>query len=205
MKSKDAPGPDGAPETTESRETLRAGQGLATRPCSASEYKTMKDKPEPITVTPSWGNDKWSDPDAMPEITPSISDTPETDAAIMPFAQVKLNLPAEDFPLVPAHVAKRLEREKNEARKGLADLNRELGFELMDPSGTIWEHAKNLQRALDRAKRQLDEAQALAARYRMALESIVAVAMESPDHLLMHIIASDSPIRAVMEAGKPNA
>jgi hypothetical protein len=46
-------------------------------------------------------------------------------------------------------------KESNEWKKKFKDLNRELMCELRDPNGTIWEHARNLQKQLDNAVRLL--------------------------------------------------
>lgn len=42
-------------------------------------------------------------------------------------------------------IAKRLEIERDEWKKKFIQQNKDLGCEMMDPGGTIWDYAKNLQ------------------------------------------------------------
>ena len=53
------------------------------------------------------------------------TDTPETDAVMLTAAQVRRHIPEPGFPLVRYDYARRLERERDEARK-LAEQWREL-------------------------------------------------------------------------------
>lgn len=99
------------------------------------------------------------------------TDTPETNHAA--FTAIRI-----DGDGVPTEFARKLERERDEARKRAdtmfskhADIldqarrerdewkaryiqqNKDLGCELMDPNGTIWDHAQTLQRERDEARK----------------------------------------------------
>lgn len=45
-----------------------------------------------------------------------------------------------------------LERERDEWKAKYIQQNKDLGCELLDPNGTIWDHAKTLQRERDEAR-----------------------------------------------------
>jgi chromosome segregation ATPase len=51
--------------------------------------------------------------------------------------------------------ARKLERERDEWKAKYIQQNKDLGCELRDPNGTIWDHAKTLQRELDEAREAL--------------------------------------------------
>lgn len=76
------------------------------------------------------------------------TDTPETDALI---ATDQHHL--EDDQFMPASIywrmcdlARKLECERDEWRKKFIQQNKDLGCEMMDPNGTIWDYAKKLQK-----------------------------------------------------------
>lgn len=50
-----------------------------------------------------------------------------------------------------------LRRERDEANAKFTELNKSLMVELRDPSGTIWEHAKALQKERDELSKQYHE------------------------------------------------
>ena len=96
------------------------------------------------------------------------TDTPETDSHYYPDFEMGGDVVLADF-------ARKLERERDELKSwtsvnGVIDLQRErdewkakyiqqnkdLGCELCDPNGTIWDHAKTLQRERDEARGQRD-------------------------------------------------
>ena len=68
------------------------------------------------------------------------TDTPRTDAHMCE-AQ---DLDASSL-VVPLWIARELERENAELRGKLAQVHKDLGCELMDPNGTIWQHAAKVQ------------------------------------------------------------
>jgi hypothetical protein len=79
-----------------------------------------------------------------------MSDTPRTDAAEMAcFVQ--------DVPETFLGFARELERENATLKQRILDDNKTYGFELRDPSGTIWDHAKKLQTENDALRSALDQ------------------------------------------------
>ena len=55
-------------------------------------------------------------------------------------------------------IAKRLEIERDEWKQKFIQQNKDLGCEMMDPGGTIWDYAKNLQDENKSLQEQLDSA-----------------------------------------------
>jgi len=51
---------------------------------------------------------------------------------------------------VPADFARQLERENSALKRRILDDNKAYGCELRDPSGTIWDYAKELQKDKER-------------------------------------------------------
>lgn len=51
----------------------------------------------------------------------------------------------QDAPVDWPDFARRLERERDEWKAKYIQQNKDLGCEMMDPNGTIWDHAKKLQ------------------------------------------------------------
>ena len=51
-----------------------------------------------------------------------------------------------------------IERERDEWKAKFIQQNKDLGCEMMDPGGTIWDYAKNLQKDNEALKEQLDTA-----------------------------------------------
>ena len=78
------------------------------------------------------------------------TDTPETDA--MEYFDAMCN----PHRVVEADFARKLERERDEWKAKYIQQNKDLGCELRDPNGTIWDHAKTLQRERDEARGQRD-------------------------------------------------
>jgi len=73
-----------------------------------------------------------------------MSDTPETD-----------NL-ARGNHVVPTEFAEQLERKRDEWKQKYIQQNKDLGCEMMDPNGTIWDHAKKVQLKLSAMTEQRD-------------------------------------------------
>ena len=67
--------------------------------------------------------------------------TPETD-------HVESNLGNAAHPVL-SFFCRKFERERDEWKARYIQQNKDLGCEQMDPNGTIWEHAKTLQRERD--------------------------------------------------------
>ena len=79
-----------------------------------------------------------------------MTDTPETDT---------LYNPENGWTgVVPIDHARKLERERDAWKAKFIQQNKELGCEMMDPNGTIWDYAKKLQKDLDAAVAERDEA-----------------------------------------------
>jgi hypothetical protein len=70
------------------------------------------------------------------------TDTPETDEALST-AECESDLVIR---------MRRMERERDEWKAKFLQQNKDLGCELRDPNGTIWDHAKTLQRERDEAR-----------------------------------------------------
>ena len=70
------------------------------------------------------------------------TDTPRTDACLT-FDSI--------------HLCETLERERDEWKAKYIQQNKDLGCELRDPNGTIWDHAKTLQRERDEAREYADK------------------------------------------------
>ena len=75
------------------------------------------------------------------------TDTPETDEALST-AECESDLVMS---------MRRIEREREEWKAKYIQQNKDLGCEQMDPNGTIWDHAKTLQRERDEALGALAE------------------------------------------------
>jgi hypothetical protein len=73
-----------------------------------------------------------------------MTDTPETD-----------NL-ARGNHVVPTEFAQQLERERDEWKQKYFQQNKDLGYELLDPNGTIWSECKRLQTELTTVTEQKD-------------------------------------------------
>jgi hypothetical protein len=56
----------------------------------------------------------------------------------------------------------RLERERDEWKAKYINQNKDLGCEMMDPAGTIWDYASGLQRENVQLKREIERERALA-------------------------------------------
>ena len=84
--------------------------------------------------------------------------TPETDAETMrdEWDHVDSDFgPFGPSDSVPADLARKLERERDEWKAKYIQQNKDLGCEMMDPNGTIWDHAKTLQRERDEARAEM--------------------------------------------------
>ena len=79
-----------------------------------------------------------------------MSNTPRTDEAENDSAFEDKNHPHTNW--VPSVFARELERELNEANQKIAQIHKDLGFELRDPNGTIWEECARLQKELEAVK-----------------------------------------------------
>lgn len=75
--------------------------------------------------------------------------TPETDAAWACFKGYME--PLQDV----QDLSRKLERERDEWKAKYIQQNKDLGCELRDPNGTIWDYAKTLQRERDEAREAL--------------------------------------------------
>jgi hypothetical protein len=73
-----------------------------------------------------------------------MTNTPETD-----------NL-ARGNHVVPTEFAEHLERERDEWKAKYLQQNKDLGYELLDPNGTIWSECKRLQIELTAITEQRD-------------------------------------------------
>jgi hypothetical protein len=80
------------------------------------------------------------------------SDTPETNHA----AFMAIHIDGDG---VPTEFARQLERERDEWKAKYIQQNKDLGCELRDPNGTIWDHAKTLQSEVEHLKSQLTQTQ----------------------------------------------
>jgi hypothetical protein len=80
------------------------------------------------------------------------TDTPETQPTTTPHMRNKTILVT-----MPVATVQSLERERDEWKAKCIQQNKDLGCEMMDPNGTIWDHAKTLQRDLREAREQLAE------------------------------------------------
>lgn len=81
-----------------------------------------------------------------------MNDTPETDGEWNRIA-------CYDHPQFEqgiAEFARKLERERDEWKAKYIQQNKDLGCEMMDPNGTIWDYAKTLQRERDDARGQIE-------------------------------------------------
>ena len=65
-----------------------------------------------------------------------MSDTPETDAVAVTIDGCRM---------VPANSAGKIERERDEWKAKYIQQNKDLGCELRDPNGTIWDYAATLE------------------------------------------------------------
>jgi len=75
-----------------------------------------------------------------------MTDTPETDDL------------ARGNHVVPTEFAEQLERRRDEWKAKYLQQNKDLGYELSDPNGTIWSECKRLQTELATVTEQRDEA-----------------------------------------------
>jgi hypothetical protein len=73
-----------------------------------------------------------------------MTDTPETDDL------------ARGNHVVPTEFAEHLERERDEWKAKYLQQNKDLGYELLDPNGTIWSECKRLQIELTAITKQRD-------------------------------------------------
>jgi hypothetical protein len=80
--------------------------------------------------------------------------TPETDAMVES-SFYSINFPTNP---IPAEFARRLERERDAWKAKFIQQNKDLGCELIDPNGTILDYAKKLQKDLDAAIAERDNA-----------------------------------------------
>jgi len=85
-----------------------------------------------------------------------MTDTPETDSWC--------GWGVGGLEVVPSSCARKLERERDTAiaeldvwKAKFIQQNKDLGCEMMDPNGTIWDYAKKLQKDLDAAIAERDE------------------------------------------------
>ena len=81
-----------------------------------------------------------------------MSETPETDA--MCICTLHKSFKATGGVVTP-DFARRLERERDEWKAKFIKQNKDLGCEMMDPAGTIWDYASGLQRENVQLKREV--------------------------------------------------
>jgi|694.fasta_scaffold85900_7 hypothetical protein len=80
------------------------------------------------------------------------TDTPETDESTLKATNI------EDIKAYKQFLKEtnaELKRERDEWKAKYIQQNKDLGCELRDPNGTIWDHAKTLQRERDKAREAL--------------------------------------------------
>jgi hypothetical protein len=82
-----------------------------------------------------------------------MSETPETDA--MCICTLHKSFKATGGVVIP-DFARRLERERDEWKAKYIQQNKDLGCEMMDPAGTIWDYASGLQRENVQLKREVE-------------------------------------------------
>jgi hypothetical protein len=82
----------------------------------------------------------------------SDAPTPETDA--MCICTLHKSFKATGGVVTP-DFARRLERERDEWKAKFIKQNKDLGCEMMDPAGTIWDYASGLQRENVQLKREV--------------------------------------------------
>jgi hypothetical protein len=94
-----------------------------------------------------------------------MSDTPRTDEELIHHDVECANGRVRQIEHVDADFARQLERENNQLRVNMAEsglkilkIHKELGCELMDPNGTIWEHAAKVTAERDQLRKELEEA-----------------------------------------------
>ena len=73
-------------------------------------------------------------------------------------------------------IAKRLEIERDEWKQKFIQQNKDLGCEMMDPNGTIWDYAKKLQEENKALQEHLSAERALADRLAEELEKLAWLA-----------------------------
>jgi hypothetical protein len=120
----------------------------------------------------------WPNPEDEPK-PKTMNDTPETDGEWNRIA-------CYDHPQFEQGIAdfsRKLERERDEWKAKYIQQNKDLGCELRDPNGTIWDHAKTLQRERDEARGQI-EANHKAA---LVIERMVYEAREQRDRLIKSV------------------
>jgi len=83
----------------------------------------------------------------------TMTDTPESDKAKIDFTSLFAN---DDACWIPYAIGKKLERERDEWKAKYIQQNKDLGCEMMDPNGTIWDYAKKVQRELTVVTKQRD-------------------------------------------------
>lgn len=94
-----------------------------------------------------------------------MSDTPETDANCWKDGMNEW---------VASNLSRKLERERDQWKSKFVQANKDYGFELRDPCGTIWDHAKKLQQECDNLQDQRDEAWETVAEWENAAEHVKA-------------------------------
>jgi len=102
----------------------------------------------------------WPNPENEPK-PKTMNDTPRTDDQSVRYYNDATGTRIE---YVAARFARQLEREltqrkreRDEWKAKYIQQNKDLGCELRDPNGTIWDHAKTLQRERDEAREVLRE------------------------------------------------
>ena len=80
-----------------------------------------------------------------------LAPTPETDAIEY------FDAMCDPDRVVEAEFARKLERERDEWKAKYIQQNKDLGCEMMDPNGTIWDYAKKVQHELTVVTKQRDQ------------------------------------------------
>ena len=83
-----------------------------------------------------------------------LAPTPESDKAKIAFTSLFAN---DDAYWIPYAIGKKLERERDEWKAKYIQQNKDLGCEMMDPNGTIWDYAKKVQHELTVVTKQRDQ------------------------------------------------
>ena len=100
----------------------------------------------------------WPNPKDEPKPkTMNDTPTPETDAMLEAdwYRLEEYSAPLSAYKRM-TELCRTLERERDEWKAKYIQQNKDLGCELRDPNGTIWDHAKTLQRERDEARDQRD-------------------------------------------------
>lgn len=93
----------------------------------------------------------------------SESDTPRTDVGVFTVKDTRMEIMRDDRQLVDAFLCRTIEREltavteqRDQWKDKYLQQNKDLGYELRDPNGTIWSECKRLQTELTAARAEIE-------------------------------------------------